>query len=485
MSAINYRESLQFAEKINQIESGGKKLNEMFFYGKYNIWYFYQAAIFNDSKQFNKSKQLAQKNSISVKGHIASIALLFYSFISFCYLLIKRKKVLFLSVDASNSKYSSDFRMQSLYRLLSKLNVSFFEIFHAIPGKKTAKNILKRKRAALYLESIDYIYYLLHFFQSSAKSSAIIREANLSNFSGEEKIFAEQLVKKYVTSVPHVKFRIQFFGLLLKILGIELILSIDDVRNYNELLVAATELGIPSFVFQHGHYSKYHRGFLKHNFLGKAATPTYLFVWNEYWKQELERLDSVFIQNQIIVSGSTHDVSGFHGGAQPLRDSSDISILIPFETDAPKQEVMKFMNIILSNPQFQLIFKIRPDRDKLMQIHEYGLSLDHPRLHVVRSLSEIVGDVSVACGVYSTFLYDMVAIRKPVCMMDTSMDYGEGLVFNKLAERVSLDGLSEHIIRIAHTPESVLQERFDRLEGVNPKNFETTVTEYLQRYEII
>lgn len=485
MSAINYREALQFAERINQIESKGKKLNQMFLYGDYNIWYFFQAGIFNDSKQFNKTKKIPQKNSMTMKDHIASLLLLLYSVVSYCYLLCARKKVLFLSVDASNSKYDGDFRMQSLYRLLMNKKIPFFELFHTIPGKKTAKNIVKRKRASVYLESIDYIFYLTQVFHNFSKSHSVIQGADLDNFNDEEKRFAELLVKKYVLLVPQVKFRIAAFRFILRTLGVKLIMGIDDVRNYNELLVAATELGIPSYIFQHGHYSKYHRGFLKHDFIGKAATPTYLFVWNEYWKKELIRLGSVFVQEKIIISGSTHDVSGFHGGIQPQSISADISVLIPFETDAPKSEVMKYMHTILSDSRLRLIFKIRPDRDKLMQIHEYGLTVDHPRLQIVRSLGEVVGELDVVCGVYSTFLYDMVAIQKPVCMMDTSMDYGEGLIFNNLAEKVSLENLPEQLVRIAHTPVSVLQERFDTLEGTDPRDFETTVIEYLQKYEII
>ncbi len=484
MSTIDYTSSREFAGRINRITLGGKKLSDLFFYKEYNIWYFYQAAIFSDAKHFYAAGNIPEHKALSWKGHITSLLLLCFSMMSFCFVFIARKKVLFFSIDASASKYKGDFRMQGIYRLLHKHSIAFFECFHAVPSIKTVKTLFIRKRAVLYLESIDYLYYLTQIFHQSSQSEPIVSGADLSDFPEKEKAYARFVIQKYVHLVPHVLFRIRVWKIILRTLGIKLVMSIDDVRNYNELVVASNELGIPSFSFQHGHYSKYHRGFLRYDFAGKAVTPTKLFVWNQYWKQELERLHSLYFPDQIVVSGSPQSTSGVfatHGES----DSEHISLLIPFETDAPKSEVIPYIQKLLAESTVQIVFKVRPDIDVSLQLHEYGLDAYNPRVTVAKNLQDTLGSISLVGGVYSTFLYDMVALKKPVFLFQTSMDYGEGLIHNGLAEMLSFDTITEGVTRVARTPDEVLQERFDTLEGTNPKDFDTTISDYLKTYEII
>jgi len=57
--------------------------------------------------------------------------------------------------------------------------------------------------------------------------------------------------------------------------------------------------------------------------------------------------------------------------------------------------------------------------------------------------------VSVVAGTYSTFLYDMVSQNKPVLLLKTVIDYGEGMVSGGFAREVSLDDDMADVIREA------------------------------------
>lgn len=489
MSSKNYQYSLDLLERINCFVSSDPFFIQKMFFEEYNIWYFFQSSLFSDIKAYSAKKVTPRETHLGAKGFVVSLIILFYSLCSIVFFALAHRRVLIFSVDSLSSKYKADYRMESLYQFLISKHITFFEIFHAIPGKEVLGRILNRARPAIYLKSIDFLFFLVSKIAkpfSAKKASPQSQVLPPSLFTEEEKPFVNYCVNKYVNTVPLSIFNIRLLRKILNLLKPSAVLLIDDARHYNELIVATHKAGIPSLAFQHGHYTKYHTGWLRHDIPGEPAFPDVLCVWSEYWKKELYRLNSVFPQSSIYVTGTLlntaqdkpNKIKSTRVGQKNL-----LSILIPYETDAPKKEVKFFIDKLASHKDIRIIFKIRPNRDEQSQLKEYGI--ENMNIQIARNLSEVIGMVDVVGGVYSTILYDMVVLEKPVFIMKTSMDYGEGMVKNGLADTLTIHEIETKIYEIAATPGYELLKRREKILGKYPPNFNIALETLFKRYNLL
>ncbi|TAL48872.1 hypothetical protein EPN83_02855 [Patescibacteria group bacterium] len=481
MGAPDYRYALDFLNRFNRSEYNGNFLSDQFFLGRYNIWYFFQTSLFVEILRFSGSRETPKQLRLSPSGFFISLFLFCASFLSLLWFSIFRKKVLIFSVDSLTSRYKSDFRIQGLYAFLAGESVSFAEIFHTVPGRESLKRFWGRLRPALYLEAIDFLFFLACWLFPRRKDIAVGKLSG--DFGKDEAEFAGYLAEKYKQVVPLSLFRIRALSRILRWLKPRAVFTIDDTRHYNELLVAAQLNQIPSIALQHGHFSKYHVGWLRRGFPGEPATPNALCVWSEYWKNELDRLGSVFPEDTIFVAGMPTGVANQGSDHRQRKRGQKITVMIPFETNATVFEVRSFLDAFRACRGVEIIFKIRPDRDEKDQLAAYGLT--SATAQVVRDVSEIIEDVDVVGGVYSTFLYDMVALGKPVFIMKTSMDYGEGMLVNKLADPLSLSRPCEQLEKIARTSPAVITRRRERLVGEHPPDFLKSLRDLALKYGII
>jgi hypothetical protein len=118
-----------------------------------------------------------------------------------------------------------------------------------------------------------------------------------------------------------------------------------------------------------------------------------------------------------------------------------------------------------SDEGFDIIIKFRPDHMRDAQEAEYGALMQHPRVRGIVSLAELRRRPSVAIGVYSSFLYDMVRRGVPVLIMETSMDYGKGMLVNTLARALPIEGDTGALLKQAsETPTTELLRRAGALD---------------------
>ena len=224
---------------------------------------------------------------------------------------------------------------------------------------------------------------------------------------------------------------------ILQFSNVRAIVGIDDVRHYHELMEAARQCNIPTVAIQHGHFTKYHLGWLGHNVYKdmRYQRADTLFVWNDYWKQELSRLHSVYPDNAVIVAGfqQSTQTSAF------ASKEEGVTILIPHETESPKEEVAAYIRALHACTGVSLILKVRPDVPEKEQLETYPSDI-RSMVRVVCHIHDVPKPDAVI-GVYSTFLYDMATLGVPVLMMDTSMDYGEGMVINDMVDVLPLKGI--------------------------------------------
>ncbi len=463
-SSIDYKYSLDFLKRINSFVEKDEYLKNIFIYRGYNLWQANQSSVLGDIKNWSKNKNLdtvfpRTNIKILIKILITTSAIGFISVFSVLFFIFSRRKVIVFTSDKISGKFNNDFRLDTLYKALNKNEEKFIEIVHTIPGKSTFKNFFIRQRPVIYLEAPDSFSFL-EIRREKIRFLKKAKNFDLKNFNNEERYFLRILLSKYVTSKSIFKWRCIFVRFLFNFSNVKELFCIDDVRHYNEIMLEAKEKKIKTYAIQHGHFTKYHTGWLKMTGLpGKIIKPDQILVWSDYWKEQLLILGTYFNDKEIVVAGEV---------SFKIRNKSESSnkriILIPYETDAPKGEVVKYIKEIIKK-EFIVAFKIRSDIPKEEQKKEYDIE-ESERVLVIENLDQILPDVKAVLGVYSTFLYDCVKDLIPVGIFETSMDYGQGMVDNHLANIIRFEkDLNDQMVNLINTPQEVLIKRKDKLIG--------------------
>ncbi len=250
-------------------------------------------------------------------------------------------------------------------------------------------------------------------------------------------------------------FFIQFWNKLLKLSSVKILICVPDARNYHELIQSCRLNKIKTYAFQSGALCKYDIGLLDcsgHG--GSIIKPDKFFLFSRYWINELLRLGSIFDKKELEVGGDIkEDRFDANQNAPYPKKHSGITVLVSYETQAPKAEVRKYIEKILNCPDMRIIFSVRPGRNIKDQLSEYGLENMPDNFSITSNLEEIINDIDVVVGTQSTLLYDMVGYLKPVIVLKTEMDMLDGMTINGLAELLDIDDINfcEHIRRIKET----------------------------------
>jgi hypothetical protein len=353
--------------------------------------------------------------------------------------------------------------MENLYGWLFGHDKEFAEASHTLFGPGFVTDALRRHRPVLYLEAIDVLYKLLVNLRLVRPSRISFSDMDFAAAGDDAELFSG-MARKCVSWTGRSRFRIRFFRSLLPITGIKVLLAASDTRNYSELVAACNDLGIKTYGFQSGNLNKYDVGYLDYGAAeGRLMKPQVLFVETAYWKRELLRLGTYFPESELEVGGNMKE--DYRPEPDPLQGAGGpLTVLIPYETFAPKHEIVAYIRKLLACPGLSVVFKFRADRDLAAQAREYGLEGLSGNLTLITRLSEISG-FDVVAGTYSTFLYEMVGRCKPVAYLKTSFDLGEGLLINGLAQELSnedpdFEGTLERLRSIS--PET-LRERKEKL----------------------
>jgi hypothetical protein len=482
-NSINYAYALDLLKRFNRLVENTPNLREKFVHKNWNLLQAYQASIFGDSKVWTKEQHVEalypeKSPGLLFKTIILSLAVISISLVSLIYILIFRRKILIFSGDKTDGKYLNDFRLQTLYDVVVSKKVPFVEVIHTLSDRQTIKHFFTRMRPVIFLETLDLIFVTIVMIKKKSIKN-LIDSVDFHEFTNEETKFVKFELEKYLSSVPITKIRISFFSTILKITGIKAVFSIDDVRHYNELMAGAKESKVRSYAIQHGHFTKYHPGWLKETNIDKEVMrPEKLIVWSEYWKEELIRLGTYFKPGELLVGGERWNLP-----VSARKKDHTVTVLIPYEKDAPKSDVREYIDRLMKISNFRVVFKIRADHDKQSQIDEYGLAPLMGKITVVRSMRDIHWDISIALGTYSTFLYDMVAQERPVAIIETSIDYGEGMVKNGLANFIKkADDLEKSIMALINISNDDLKRRRAKLVGENPVRLVNALEVIIKQY---
>jgi hypothetical protein len=463
---FDYAKSLELLKKITGAVESDLYLKDLFMWRGYNLWQMYSQNIMVDIRNWTATHSLSEIDQTHtplnlLKASITGLFEVLITIITWLYILIAQKRILVFGSDKISGEHQNDFRMDPLYGALLKGSAPYIEIIHAIPGMEMVKNLLKRNRPVMYLESFDW----LTFFQAGNIRREVkmkMQNYSFTNMSRDEKELSKSIIAKYagVTRISYLRVRI--FSKLLLLSGLKTLFAIDDTRHYGEIMISAKIAGMNSYAIQHGHFTKYHVGWLKIMNSLSFAIPDKLVVWSEYWKDELIWLGTLFSPENIIIGGENRRYE-----LVPKSKHLDINILIPYEIDVPKVIATDVMESLLSTNGVHIFLKLRRDISENEQFERYGVINHRATITILTHIDESLPIIDVAIGTYSTFLYEMVLRGIPVGVIKSDFDFGEGMVRNKLAESVGIPSLKKDIEKLAKTSDALIHSRKKHLMGAS------------------
>ena len=423
----------------------------------HNLWHcFAQSAFIEDCVAFSITKKFAdvapqyqavQRSGMSFKYFLVGGLAFVVTLVALIGMRFGPKRVVLYSVDRLSPRGRFDFRIERVYQALAAERAPYVEVFHTVIGKRFVDNLLRRRRAAIYLEGLEWAYFLTRMgkriFVGRAPTMVI---DGLEGLTPDEQEFAKGLIHKYLSIAPLLRYRTDFLTWALR--GrTRVVFAIDDARRYQEFMIAAARIGAHSYAFQHSHVTPYHVGWLASGlYRGAYARPDYFVAWNEYWKEELLALNSVWPEGSIIIAGSPKETSVF-AATRALPDSPVRTIILAYETHAPQRIVKKVLDTLVECADVRVVIKIRPDLPAEGQLSVFGTVPNSVR--VITNLTELAEPVTAVLGTYSTFLYDAVEAGLPVGLIKTPLAYTKRMVLNGLADDVTVDGACAAVGRLA------------------------------------
>ncbi len=450
----DYKAHQVLIAKINALTIRGVPLRDAFEIGGYNAWQWYQGLLFESIKWRVVDGVTPSYDLLSYKRmlyEIAKLKIFFYiSLLGFLGALIRRPKALLYSIDLKNSRFKGDQRITPVYDAFLRTHTRFVECFHVGRGRKTFYNWIGRGRLSLYLEGIDAFFLFWSMLRQSPMRSEFAA-IDFSSIPERDRPLAQKVVRNLIYRIELSKMRIRVFRRIFRALRLQKIFLIDDPRHFWELIAAGKAEGIETIALEHGHYTRYQLGLFQFpQSRYPYLSPDMLLVWSEYWKHELEKYHSVF--SNITVAGYKSPIPD-EVHHRPIGEK--LRVLVPYESVAPKEAVRTYLKLLSADPTVSIVFKPRPDSSVDEQIRDYVLNSD--LVTVLEALPKNPRDVcDIAIGTYTTLLSELVMQGVPVALLETPMDYGDGLVENGIAGRLQFE------------PVSSLTERLRVLAAIDP-----------------
>jgi len=350
---------------------------------------------------------------------------LLITFLAVLKIIFFKFHLLIYTPDKFSEKHKCDFRLYPVYNYVRRKNISYIEIFHTLLGKQFLKNLFKRRRAAIYLESFP-----LNFIRNKLN----IKNFDLSSIEPHNRSYITYLLKLIDKRAQQSIKRIKILSFLLKLSNIKILVALDDVRYTNELIVACKLNNIKTFGFQHGDFTKYHVGYMNYKIPPThSITFDKLFVWNKYWKKLLLLSSNQYNKDNVKIGGWLRKPKEifYDKRKNKIESFSRLNLLVPYEIMAPKQEVCRYIRRFCRLGA-NIFFKVRPDIAYSKQLKEYGLSSRDVVL--IKDINrQVLSTIDAVIGVYSMFLNEMLFYDKPVFILETSSDLGYPLIDNGLA----------------------------------------------------
>lgn len=339
---------------------------------------------------------------------------LYNKLINFRNLLIVRKKG-----DLIIYKYLiDDFRLKDLIDDLSKdfsmLTVSWV----------SKKNILK------YIFNRNVFFYT-YPLKSNKKNIHIVNNSSVY-FD-----IAFTLVHSTIKSQRMVLKNIQpTFNKL----NYKLFLGLDDANVVYPLIYASKLNGLRTIGIQHGFYGlRQEQNFM--NFIDSYDWFDNVIVWGKYWQDIILRNSKLFSKDFHLIGCKKLPFdfveNNTNTSSNTNTNTNNKSILIPYEFLSDTIKMGTYIKKLMDF-DFQIYFKIRPDKNINIQIQTLNLNEYETRLKIVENITPaLMEKIDIVAGSMSTLIYDLLLFNKPTWIFSDVYNFLDDMVDNNLARLIS------------------------------------------------
>lgn len=472
--------SLELLKRINNLNIEGRPIHAFFKNGQYSDWAFQQFFLLSQIKEFSRSKDFSvykksRKPRFFFLSRIVmwsgSSAVLLASFVGYVYGLVLKPRVVLFCSDFLKPDSPINPRLFVVISYLHKRQVTFVEILHVTTMRNFFRNTLRRRRPAVYIESVGLVSYWICFLSGVRRTrNNLIKKISFDAIPVSERAFVESIVSETIGNVYRNRETSTLLGHFLQVSKVKKFISIDDVRYINEILLACEKSNIPSHIFQHSNFD-YLVG------LDTLPPEEYIFpnmfvAWNTYWSQKITEISPIFSlhRSKITIGGRPYAFTPPKQVVRSLSQEVDgVTVLIPYEVAVQRKQIQPYMDMLLNDARISILLVLRGDYERDLQVERYfGTShYEHPRLSIVgpQDKEKAISKTDVVVGVYSGFLDEAIEMGLPVCVLDTEYVNINRLDRDGLAVLVetSNSDIFEKLVHAKNTSNKILEERKERV----------------------
>jgi hypothetical protein len=473
---IDTRYSLDLLRKINQLTVDGESISHIAHTSFTSAWASKQFFLLTQIKEYSKYKDFVTYEATFKRSPIAGVN----TFLSQCFIvgvtffavlsmMMGNKKVLLFEADRIKKGTSFGPRLYRVFSMLTERHIAYMQCTHAASGMELLKNTFHRGKLVVYLEAIDAVASLVTW-KNRKKDRAIVETIDLSVFEENEQAFVRDLLQRATEGIRVSAFKITLLSKILMGSSIKSFISIDDVRYTDELIEACRRVGIRSYIFQHSNFD-YLMGL---DTLSPSAYsfPDIFFVWNTYWLKKLPAISPLYkaYEDRLRIGARTYDFK--EAGCLPFKEllpGEKLAVLIPYEIAVTKAQIQPYMQMLMRVPELRLIFQLRGDIEKDIQMMKYFGESDFVSDAVIvrgpERKATSFREAHVVAGVYSGFLDEAIEMCRPVVILETDYPIFNSLVDDDLVGTLSLDQSNVYATLKKHAtlPYHLLEERRHRL----------------------
>ena len=400
-------EASAFAEELSRlILPDGTRLTKSFIYKDYELWWMHYNNLFLyfclpytqykklleylktfDTVHFYKTpykslfscflKAYGVKTVMLKKSDLKSPSFLPFgilmqimiTLLSLPILAIRKPHFMIFVGDKFEAGQDYDFRMKFIYRELRERSMSFVEIIRSLESwKKVLKHaFVVRKRPVIYSEAVTYLGRFLNFLFGGFYRSKYQFNPHLFTEQPVETRFKLLVATYYLQNVYDDIWTIRILKLILNIINIKGAYITATLERNFPTFIACKLNNIPTVGILHGVASLYYNvyDFLPGFDGEKSLSVDKYGLWSEWWKEYYLKNSKVYLPEQLYVSGPMRPLerNTKESVDSSITNSGPIKVLFISEQLAVPEEVMPYLNALMSDKNISVYLTFRPYRD--------------------------------------------------------------------------------------------------------------------------
>ena len=284
-----------------------------------------------------------------VKEFLFNFMMLGYSILSISFLSFKnQKRIGTYTGDFIFKDTKSDFRLNHLYSKYKENQINYVEFIRETTIKNFFANIVKRRKPAIYFNSIKYFVSLLTKKSIYKKTPKDFFQAILYEYHNTNIVF--------IKSVP-------FIEKILNVLKIHKFVLISFSSRSALIAIAAKSQNIKTIGIMHGLSQKEYviQEFLESYSEKKKIGCDIFGVWSDYYLSYFKKYSKVMSPNNISYSGLLRPIENFYTSLSfKAISKKTIKILLISEPLVSVKEVVPYINSLLMHKNIEISIKVRP-----------------------------------------------------------------------------------------------------------------------------